>query len=137
MNAELKPGVDIILEAIKLEKHIIDADFVITGEGRIDFQSIMGKAPTGVSKLCKKHNVPVIAIAGSVSDDASSTHDYGIGAIFSIMNAPISLEEAMNEENSKKLVEKNTEDYNKEVFSRTIDKMVANIEELAESWKKI
>ncbi|MBN1469004.1 MAG: glycerate kinase [Fusobacteriaceae bacterium] len=110
LNAELKPGVDIILEAIKLEKHIIDADFVITGEGRIDFQSIMGKAPTGVSKLCKKHNVPVIAIAGSVSDDASSTHDYGIGAIFSIMNAPISLEEAMNEENSKKLVEKNTEE---------------------------
>lgn len=110
LNAKLESGVDIILKEVKLEEHIKDADFVITGEGRIDFQSVMGKAPTGVSKLCKKHNIPVIALAGSVADDADKTHDYGIGAIFSIMNYPISLEGAMDTSTSKKLLGKNVEE---------------------------
>lgn len=110
LNGKLKSGVEIILEKIDLCSQIKDADFVITGEGRIDFQSVMGKAPTGVSKLCKAHNIPVIALAGSVADDAYKTHECGIDAIFSIMNYPISLEEAMNFKNTKNFLEKNTEE---------------------------
>lgn len=110
LNGELKPGVDIILDQIDLCSHIKDADFVITGEGKIDSQSVMGKAPTGVSKRCKEYNIPVIAIGGCIADDAYKTHDYGIGALFSIMNYPISLEEAMTYDNTKKFVLKNTEE---------------------------
>lgn len=110
LNSTLEPGIDIIIKEVNLLSHIKDADFVITGEGRIDFQSVMGKAPTGVSKLCKENNIPVIALAGSVADDAVATHDYGIDSIFSIMNYPMSLEDAMDSENTKKLVKKNTEE---------------------------
>lgn len=110
LNGQLKPGIDIVLEEVELSSHIKEADFVITGEGRIDFQSIMGKAPTGVSKLCKEKNIPVIALAGMVTEDAVATHDYGIDSIFSIMNSPMSLEEAMDSDNTSKLVTKNIEE---------------------------
>ena len=68
-NSELKPGIDIITEKIELEKSIIGSDYVITGEGRIDFQTAMGKTPSGVAKLAKKYGIPVIAIGGSVDDE--------------------------------------------------------------------
>lgn len=110
LNGILKPGIEIILEKVEFEKKVINSDFVITGEGRIDFQTVMGKAPVGVSKLAKKYNIPVIALAGSVADDADKTHEAGIDSIFSIINYPISLEEAMKKENSKKFVEKNAEE---------------------------
>lgn len=110
LNGELKPGIDIVLEEVNFEKEIEGADFVITGEGRIDFQSVMGKAPVGVSKLCKKHNIPVIALAGCVADDAIETHNFGITALFSTINYPISLDEAMAKERAEIFVEKNTEE---------------------------
>lgn len=110
LDGKLEPGIDIILEKVELAKEIEDADFVITGEGRIDFQSVMGKAPTGVSKLCKKYGIPVIAIAGSVADDANVTHDYGIEAIFSTINYPIELADAMNSTRAEIFVEKNIEE---------------------------
>lgn len=110
LNGILKPGIEIILEKVEFEKKVINSDFVITGEGRIDFQTVMGKAPVGVSKLAKKYNIPVIALAGSVADDADKTHEAGIDSIFSIINYPISLEDAMKKENSKKFVEKNAEE---------------------------
>lgn len=110
LNGILKPGIEIILEKVEFEKKVINSDFVITGEGRIDFQTVMGKAPVGVSKLAKKYNIPVIALAGSVADDADKTHEAGIDSIFSIINYPISLEDAMKKENSKKFVEKNVEE---------------------------
>lgn len=110
LNAQLKPGIEIILEKVQLEQAIEGADFVITGEGKIDEQSIMGKAPTGVSQLCAKKNIPVIAFAGCVADNAVATHDYGISAIFSIMNSPCSLETAMDPARASVLVSKNTEE---------------------------
>lgn len=110
LDSILKPGIDIVLQHIELKKHLISADFVITGEGRIDFQSIMGKTPVGVSKLAKEVGIPVIALAGSVTDDAIETHNYGIGAIFSIINSPITLEEAMSKNMASKLVKKNAEE---------------------------
>ena len=109
LNAQLKPGIDIIIETIGLEEQIKDADLVITGEGRIDFQSIMGKTPVGVGKLAKKYNIPVIAIAGCLADNADIVHDHGIDAIFSIINHPLELEDALKKENALKFVEKNAE----------------------------
>ncbi len=109
LNAQLKPGIDIIIETIGLEEQIKDADLVITGEGRIDFQSIMGKTPVGVGKLAKKYNIPVIAIAGCLADNADVVHDHGIDAIFSIINHPLDWEDALKKENALKFVEKNAE----------------------------
>jgi glycerate kinase len=110
LDGKLQPGIDIILREVKLEKTIQEADFVITGEGKIDFQSIMGKAPIGVSKLCKKYGIPVIAIAGCVADDANITHNHGIDALFSTINYPISLDKAMEKETAKMFVEKSVEE---------------------------
>lgn len=110
LEGDLKPGIDIILQEVGLAKCIDGADFVITGEGKIDFQSIMGKAPMGVSKLSREKGVPVIAIAGCVADDAEAMHDYGLDAFFSTINYPISLEEAMNNERASIFVEKNIEE---------------------------
>ncbi len=110
LDGELEPGIDIVLKEVNLAREIEGADFVITGEGRIDFQSVMGKAPTGVSKLCKEHGIPVIAIAGCVADDADATHDYGIEALFSTINYPVSLEDAMEHHRARSFVEKNVEE---------------------------
>ncbi len=110
LDGRLEPGIDIVLKEVNLAREIEGADFVITGEGRIDFQSVMGKAPTGVSKLCKEHGIPVIAIAGCVADDADATHDYGIEALFSTINYPISLEDAMEHHRARSFVEKNVEE---------------------------
>jgi len=70
LDAELKPGIEIMIEVVKLEQAVKDADLVITGEGKIDSQTIYGKAPIGVAKIAKKYNVPVIAVAAIISDDA-------------------------------------------------------------------
>ena len=110
LNGKLKPGIEIVLEEVKLAEKLENTDFVITGEGRMDFQSIMGKAPIGVAKLAKTKNIPVIAIVGGIADDAGEVHNHGIDSVFSIMNYPMSLEEAMNPERAKILVEKNVEE---------------------------
>ena len=102
LNAELKPGIDIVIEATELEKYVKDADIVVTGEGRLDGQSCMGKAPVGVSTLAKKYDKPVIAFAGCVTDDAIECNNHGIDAFFPIVRKPCSLEDAMNIENAKK-----------------------------------
>ena len=75
LNSDLKPGIDIIIQKVGLEDYLKDTDYVITGEGRIDFQSAMGKTPTGVAKLAKKYNIPVIAIGGSVADDIENIYE--------------------------------------------------------------
>ena len=109
LNSELKSGIDIIIEKINLEEVIKNADYVITGEGRLDFQSAMGKTPVGVSKLAKKYNIPVIAIGGSVADDIDNIYECGITTVFSIIDSPMTLAEAMNTKNAEKLVEKTAE----------------------------
>ena len=108
-NAELKPGIDIITEKIELENKINGSDYVITGEGRIDFQSAMGKTPSGVAKLAKKYGIPVIAIGGSVDDEIGNIYDCGITAAFSIIDSPMTLGEAMDTKNAQRLVEKTAE----------------------------
>ncbi|MGL5000246.1 MAG: glycerate kinase family protein [Cetobacterium sp.] len=110
LNGKLAPGIDMILEKVGLEKELSNADFVITGEGRLDHQTAMGKAPVGVSKIAKKFNVPVIALAGGLTDEASQTHEKGIDSFFSIINYPIALEDAMKKEVAHKFVKGNAEE---------------------------
>lgn len=93
LDAELRPGIDIVIEIVKLEQAIKDADLVITGEGKIDSQTIYGKAPIGVAKIAKKYNIPVIAVAAIISDDADIVHQYGINTLLKISEPPISLAE--------------------------------------------
>ena len=82
------------------------ADLVFTGEGRLDFQSVMGKAPLGIARLGKRYGKPVIAIAGSITDDAAKAHDQGVTAMFSITDGPMSLAQAMDSTNAHHLVTK-------------------------------
>lgn len=110
LNAALKSGVDIVIEKTNLKKIVKDADFVITGEGKIDSQTINGKTPIGVAKVAKEFNVPVIAVAGCVSDDASVNHEYGIDAMFSIVNYPIDIEEALKKEKASFFIERKAEE---------------------------
>lgn len=101
LNAELLPGVDLILRATELEKELKDADIVVTGEGCLDHQTAMGKAPAGVAKLAKKYGAKVIAFAGSVTKEASACNRAGIDAFFPIVRGVTTLEEAMNPQNAK------------------------------------
>ena len=100
LSGKLCPGIDLILDKIGLEKELIDADVVVTGEGRLDSQTAMGKAPSGVAKLAKHHGVPVIAFSGSVSRDADISGIPGIDALFPILRGISTLEEAMVQDNA-------------------------------------
>ena len=96
LGGKLESGVQIILEETRLEEAIKEADLVITGEGRLDNQTAMGKAPIGVAKLAKKYNLPVIGLAGALANEAKKCNEEGIDAYFSIVNSAMSLEEAMD-----------------------------------------
>ncbi|MBO5967859.1 MAG: glycerate kinase [Clostridia bacterium] len=100
MNASLESGIGIILDETELEKHIADADVVVTGEGRIDFQTAMGKAPIGVAKLAKKHGKRAIAFAGCVTADAEECNNHGIDAFFPIIRGITTLDEALRRDNA-------------------------------------
>ena len=100
-NAVLESGIKIVLEETNLEKYMENADIVITGEGRLDGQTAMGKAPVGVARLAKKHDIPVIAFAGSVTQEAIACNQNGIDAFFPILREVVTLEEAMKPENAK------------------------------------
>lgn len=100
-NVELRPGIDIVIEATGLEQEIKDADLVITGEGRLDFQTAMGKVPVGVARLAKRYGIKVLAFAGSVTKDAAECNSAGIDAFFPIVRGVTTLEEAMDPENAK------------------------------------
>ena len=98
---ELKPGIDIVLDAVGFEEEAKDADIVVTGEGRMDFQTAMGKVPAGVARAAKKHGAKVLAFAGGVTKDAGECNAAGIDAFFPIVRGVTTLEEAMAPENAK------------------------------------
>lgn len=95
-GAELRQGIEIVTEALKLDELVRDADLVITGEGRIDSQSIHGKVPIGVAKVAKRYNKPVIGIAGSLTADVGVVYDHGLDAVFSVLYSICTLEEALD-----------------------------------------
>ncbi len=102
LNGTLKNGIEMILEETGFEKFVKGADFVITGEGRLDAQTAMGKVPSGVAKAAKKHNIPVIAFAGCIAGESNACSDCGIDAYFPILRSVCTLEEAMNGKNAYK-----------------------------------
>lgn len=95
-GAALTPGIELILDAVGLEEELSGADVVVTGEGRLDFQTAMGKAPVGVARLAKKYNAKVIAFAGSVTKEATACNKEGIDAFFPILRGVCTLAEAMD-----------------------------------------
>ncbi|MCT4707857.1 glycerate 2-kinase [Enterobacteriaceae bacterium H11S18] len=95
LGADLRSGIEIVTEALNLEEHIHDCSLVVTGEGRMDSQSIRGKVPVGVAAVAKKYHKPVIGIAGSLTSDVAVVHQYGIDAVFSVLNSIGSLEDAL------------------------------------------
>jgi len=101
LNAQLKPGIEMVLEAADFDKHLQNADLVITGEGKLDKQTGMGKAASGVLDAANKRNVPVIAIGGSI-EDIENLNKRGFLSLFSIVPYPISMEEAMHKESARR-----------------------------------
>lgn len=93
--ATLRPGVEIVLAATRFEERVAGADLVITGEGRTDFQTAMGKAPVGVAAAARRHGVPVICLSGGLGDGADEVLSHGIDAVMSVVSGPMALEEAM------------------------------------------
>lgn len=95
--AKLRPGVEIVLEAVGFSGIVKNADFVLTGEGRTDFQTAYGKAPVGVAKVAKQFGVPVFCLSGGLGNGADDVLAQGIDAVMSICPRPMTLEECMNE----------------------------------------
>lgn len=96
-GAHLRPGIDIVTDALHLDALVADADLVITGEGRIDSQTIHGKVPVGVARVAKRYQIPVIGIAGSLTADVGVVHQHGLDAVFSVLHRICSLDEALAE----------------------------------------
>lgn len=95
LHGKLEPGINIVLEEIGIESAIKDADIVITGEGCLDGQTVMGKAPIGIARLAKKYGKPVVAFSGAVTEDAAACNQAGIDAFFPILRQVTTLEAAM------------------------------------------
>ncbi|MBQ9105109.1 MAG: glycerate kinase [Mailhella sp.] len=100
LNASLHSGVDIVLDTVNIDSALAGADIAVTGEGRIDAQTAMGKAPGGVARRAKAHGCRVLAFSGSVTSDARAVNQQGIDAFFPIMRAPATLEEALDKNNA-------------------------------------
>jgi glycerate 2-kinase len=106
IGAEVHSGIEVVMKVIGFEKHIQDADLILTGEGRMDSQTLSGKVIAGVAKMAKKHHVPVVVLCGGLDLDATEFDQLGIVAAFSIVPGPCSLEESM--ENSPKWITERT-----------------------------
>lgn len=102
LHGRLRSGIQIVLDSIGLADALKDADYVVTGEGRLDAQTAMGKAPIGVAKLAKQYGAKVIALAGCTTDDAVKCNTQGIDAFFSIVDKAMPLNEAMEKETALK-----------------------------------
>jgi glycerate 2-kinase len=103
LGAQLKPGSELVFDLLHLRKIIPKMDLVITGEGRLDFQTRFGKAPGVLAKIAREFNVPVVGLAGSLGQDLKSLYDYGFSSLFSITDSPMTLETAM--ENAESLLQ--------------------------------
>jgi glycerate kinase len=95
LGGRLRPGSEIVTAAVGLDAAVADADLVLTGEGRIDGQTVHGKTPVGVARVAQRHGKPVIAIAGSVGSGAAAVHAHGIDAVFGAVSRPCTVEEAL------------------------------------------
>jgi glycerate kinase len=94
-NARLRLGADIVLEAVQLDKKLDGADLVVVGEGQFDRSTVFNKSPVAVAQRAKRRGIPVIGIAGSLGAGYHEVHDHGIDAVFSLVNRPMTLKDAM------------------------------------------
>ncbi|THG72242.1 glycerate kinase [Pseudomonas sp. A-1] len=97
LGATFRPGIELVAEVSGLEQALIGADLVITGEGRLDLQTLHGKTPMGVASIAKRHGVPVVALAGMLGEGYQQLYGHGIDAAFSLAPGPISLADALTE----------------------------------------
>ena len=100
-NAVLESGISIVLDETKLEYYIKNSDLIVTGEGRLDEQTAMGKAPIGVASIAKKYNKTVLAFAGCINKNAKVCNAHGIDAYFPILRNIVTLDEALEKETAK------------------------------------
>ena len=107
-NAQLKPGIEMVLEAVDFEKHLKNAELVITGEGKLDKQTGMGKAASGILDAANKKSVPVIAIGGSV-EEVKNLNKRGFISLFSIVPSPMLLENALQKDIAQRNITQTTE----------------------------
>jgi len=103
-DAQLQPGIDIVLDVVKLAEKAAGAELIITGEGKIDSQTAFGKAPIGALRIGQQLGIPVIAIGGSVASDASQLNEHGLAALFSCLTEPMSLSEAMCPQTARQML---------------------------------
>src|SRR5271165_1275987 len=97
LGARLRPGIEIVMETVEMDRVVADADLIVTGEGRLDGQTIHGKTPIGVASVAERHGKPVIAIAGSLGEGFEAVYDHGIAAVFSVLPRPCTIAEALAE----------------------------------------
>ncbi len=97
LGARLRPGIEIVMGAVEMDRVVADADLIVTGEGRLDGQTIHGKTPIGVASVAERHGKPVIAIAGSLGRGFEAVYDHGIAAVFSVLSRPCTVAEALAE----------------------------------------
>ena len=112
LHGSLESGIKIVLEETRLADYVKDADIVVTGEGRLDGQTVMGKAPIGVARTAKQYGKKVIAFSGSVTKDAIACNAGGIDAFFPILRRIVTLEEAMDPQTARE----NMTDTSEQVF---------------------
>ena len=109
LSGELLPGIELVLNAVEMDKAMEGADLGFTGEGRLDYQTAMGKAPVGIAKMAKKHGAKVIALAGAVIEGAQECNEQGIDAYFPILRQVVTLDEAMDPATARKNMVETTE----------------------------
>ena len=95
LQATFRPGIEVVAELVGLDEALQDADLAVTGEGRLDGQTLRGKTPAGVLRLAQRHGVPVVAVAGSLGEGYDALYQQGLAAAFSLVPGPLSLEEAL------------------------------------------
>ena len=134
LNAKLQLGVDIMIDAVKLKDRIKGASLVFTGEGQLDFQTAFGKTPVGVAKVAKEHNIPVIAIAGGIGDGAEAVYNVGIDAMLGIVQAPMSLEDAV--EDALQLITDTAEQAARLIAVGQREPFRRNLTNLKEKWER-
>ncbi|MBP2071633.1 MAG: glycerate 2-kinase [Thermoanaerobacterium sp.] len=108
LNAKIRSGIDIVMEASNIDEKINSCDIVITGEGNTDFQTAFGKAPAGIARIAKKYGKPVVVLSGGLGKNYKDLYDVGVTSMFSIVDKPMTLQEAMI--NAKKLISDRAED---------------------------
>jgi glycerate kinase len=109
LQADLQPGIELVLDAVDMEKSMEGADLVFTGEGCLDVQTAMGKAPVGIARMAKKHGAKVIALSGAVAPGAEKCNENGIDAFFPILRRVVTLDEAMKQETARQNMVDTTE----------------------------